>query len=339
MICKGNQYYKAALTPSSLYDIPAPNTVIRGTSTNVGGTETFNIQFIQDGAQSPDAAETITVNVDANGNWEYGYTRKKIYSLKQFALQNSTLTSIRFTERLSEVVDCNMAFAWCENLSSIDLANATFDKLVDASLMFAACQSLTSLELSKVTFSNVENAEAMFAQCDALTSLNLSNATFENVTNAERMFFNCYYMTTLDISSATFENVEEATGMFYNDWALTTLYMMSATFENVTVTAQMFNELRSIVDIYLPRNSTAISAEPIEFYTKIDLQESTALSYASMLNLAQWVRDMTSEIKTRSMIFNTTAWNALSQTQQNTIINTLQAKKWDYSVTDPEQEE
>lgn len=164
---------------------------IRGTSTNVNNTETFIIQFIDDGAMTPSATESITCNVDANGNWEISYVGKKIYSLVGFASRNTRIVSIDFTaaddfSRLTQLGDRTLSGSYgtadsCTALTSIAFGQKNDANLTDISFLVANCPLLTSLDLSGFTFANVVNAVGFVSKCTNLTALNLSNATFASV--------------------------------------------------------------------------------------------------------------------------------------------------------------
>ena len=223
--------------------------VIRGTSTNVNGTETFNIQFIQDGAVNPDAAETITCAVDANGDWEYEYYGKKIYSLDNFCgtdgnLTNNTIASITFanaddllrcvsirclaarttaditfTQTLENVVtagDDNDGGAFMQASGRVEMNNATFASLTNAGKMFRFYTnniSLPSATFESLTTTNSADRLGIFSASTA-QSISLPSATFENVTTAMRMFYNCTSLTSVSMPSATFERLVDASGMF-----------------------------------------------------------------------------------------------------------------------------
>ena len=207
---------------------------IRGTSSNVNGTETFNIQFIQDGALSPDAAETITCNVDANGDWEYSYVHKKVYSLSAFIyagdIQNNTMTSCSFTEGMSRCVSMQSAF-YKSLIQSVDFSVATFDALTNVSFCFYDCSLLTSVDFSVATFDALTNADSMF-DIIAVSSLSLPNATFASVINAHVMFGNNPNLTSVSLPNATFASATNVRGMFGANVKLASLSLPSATFDS-----------------------------------------------------------------------------------------------------------
>lgn len=377
--------------------------VIRGTSSNVNGTETFNIQFIQDNARTPDAAEAITVNVDANGDWSFEYSGKKIYSLHNTWRNNTTITSIDFsasddllevvnilstfelttalttinfsTHTLENVINAERAFNnatalsnismdnvtlenatntfalfnGCTNLLSISMPNATFDSTTNA-LQLITSSGITHLTLPKATFKNVSTCDRMFSRSDIqqLIEIHLPLATFENATSAQSMFFGLRYIEVVDMPSATFANVTTTRQMFngYSNSRLTTInlhsavfgkvtdaYAMfiydalvsldlsSATFAMVTNTNYMFADLKNLTTINVPQGTF-----PITFgFTRSN--SGIALTYQSMVNVANWCKDLTGGTA-QSVTFNTTAWNALTAAEQSNIDTILSAKNW-----------
>lgn len=299
--------------------------VIRGTSTNVNGTETFNIRFIQDGAVNPDAAETITCAVDGNGDWEYSYTGKKIYSLYNFAINNTTIISVDFSasDGLQKCLYANYAFADCSALSSISIINQIFSSLVEAEYMFSRCTSLQTLNFGSNTFSDLQKARGMFAYCNGLTSISLDNATFENVTLAggsihgDGMFynFNCNIslpnatfanvtdmremfanfnvgLTSLNIPNATFENAIDATSAFSNEqnMALQTIILTNATFAALQTATRMFYNNRQMTTLDIAKATFANVTNASEMFNQTDSLTALDLSSATFAELTDAYR-------------------------------------------------
>ena len=231
--------------------------VIRGTSTNVNGTETFNIQFIQDNAQTPDTAETITVNVDANGDWSFEYSGKKIYSLNSFSQAHTTLLSCEITEDLNKCISADNAFNGDSNLASISLPNALFNNIANCINLFYNCSSLTTINLSQATFAVTTNASGMFSGCTSLTSVNLSSATLSSLDRADSMFKNCTSLTAITWSnSLNFANLQLMSGgwqagMFTNCQSLTdaSIPFSNQTFAKVTNMAYAFYNCKALTTI------------------------------------------------------------------------------------------
>ena len=235
--------------------------VIRGTSSNVNGTETFNIQFIQDGAVNPDATETITCAVDGNGNFEYRYDGKKIYSLSTFAESKSTLTSIEFTEDLSELTNVYRAFYNTSNITSVLFNNtATFAKLTNAEQFFNN-SAFTSINLGNATFANVTNARQMFASASRIISLDLHSATFAALTHLRETFASCAKLETIDLSAATFDELVSLGDRTYNEYPfvnspkLKTIDLSASTFPNVTEMVSMFLNCTSLQSVTFNSNT------------------------------------------------------------------------------------
>ena len=86
--------------------------------------------------------------------------------------------------------------------------------------MFAFCKQLTSINLSSFNTSNVTNMSAMFNGCSSLGSLNLSNFVTNKVTKFADdedhygMFYECTSLTYLDFRNASFDSAEVYVAMF-----------------------------------------------------------------------------------------------------------------------------
>lgn len=346
--------------------------VIRGTSTNVNGTETFNIQFIDDGALSPSAAETITCAVDGDGNWEYQYVGKKIYSIQSFCAQNARITSINFDDAddfsacvmiggntyapsgafyqctnltyialhktLSNVVYAGGLFCECTALTNVDLSSATFESLVSAISMFRNCSSLTNitwsntLNLNRLEKIGVQNSdEGMFENC-GITNFVLRGQTFESVRVAAAAFY-LPNAQVIDLHDATFENLQDAQVMFIgkaSNQPTTHIDLSSATFASCTNSKRLFDRQVALTTLDVPQNSTAILRTSTAANAPMDLRYSP-LSYQSMLNVANWLSDLTG-YSAHTCTFKALVWNALSSAEQATIQGILQAKNWNLAT-------
>lgn len=225
---------------------------VRGTSNNVNGQETFNIQYINDGAVNPSTAETVTCNVDANGDWEFSYTGKKIYSLANFSNQSITILSANFTDAddLNECVSIAYAFSLCTNITNISFHGKTLANVVNAEAFssISATNNIT-YDLDAATFASVTNAYSMFYSAKA-TSLSLPSATFASVTNVERMFANTN-IQSISLAAATFASVTNAMAMF-NASKVESLSMPLATFASATTINSMFLLCNKLLEISMP---------------------------------------------------------------------------------------
>lgn len=260
---------------------------IRGTSTNVGGSETFAIQFIQDGSQTPDAAETITCAVDSSGNWEYLYNGKKIYSLAAFARNNSTLLSIDMTDA-DECEQCassyNM-FGGCANLSAINLSAQKFTNATNIGMMFYNVPKLQTLSLPNATFANATDAESFCQQASSalLETISMPNATFASLTTAKAMFYNCQKVTTISMPNATFASLQNANNMFRAMKQLTSL-SLPQTFANLTNAETMFYDCDHLQNLDLSSATFASLTTVRQMFfgmkalTAIDLSSATFAS-------------------------------------------------------------
>lgn len=250
---------------------------IKGKST--AASETFTLQFIDDNTQAI-TTETITCAVEGSGNWEYEYSRKKIYSLANAWRNNTTITSLDFsaTDGLTELASmenmCSQTGANISNITNIDFSNCTLEKCTNIKLAFNYCgKSTLSLSFVDATFaalnningafagfggnsltinatlSNVTDCGSAFYLCKAIISL--PNATFASASNAN-LTFSQITQTTLSLPNATFANVLNASYMFANNANLTALSLPNATFASATTTANMFYLSNKLQTISLP---------------------------------------------------------------------------------------
>lgn len=282
---------------------------IRGTSTNVNGTETLNIQFLTDGSVNPHT-ESIVVNVDANGNFEHSYYGEKIYSLDRllYSTNQPNITEIEFTEDMNVCTD--MTF-FCYNnsvITKIAFPNGEFNEIQGLPQTFAST-SLVSLDIHKATFKKVTAARYCFATLGVTGELDLSAATFEELVDATRMFDGAKvnsikwstdlnfakvkrqaenvmgmfsYMPNIveiDLSGQTFAALTEAQYMFRNTKA-TMILLPDAIFGNVTNPSLMFDNTTSatIIDIRSATFASATTMSYMFYYCKAtEINMSAAL--------------------------------------------------------------
>lgn len=277
------QVFNAAAAKGWTTNAVSVTYVIRGTSTNVNGSETFKIQYINDGAVNPSSVETVTCNVDANGNWEFSYSGKKIYSLKQylslatavttldfsasdnfseltsmedFAHNNLTLSNVNFgaTKSSAKLTTIFRIFRGATAMRNVDLSAFTFENVIDVSAMFNENSGITSVDLRNATFASATNISYMFQNCTSLTSIDLRKATFASATASIHFCYSCTSLTSIDLSEATFEALTTSTAMFYNCTSLTALSFPKATFNSLqtaggSVGNGMFNSCTNLQTI------------------------------------------------------------------------------------------
>ena len=121
--------------------------------------------------------------------------------------------------------NCCFWFVGCKDLIVIEgLEYLNTEKVTSMRSMFAYCTNLTSLDVSKFRTQNVTDMFYMFGDCSNLTSLNVSNFNTANVTDMDYMFNNCSNLTSLDLSNFDTQNVTNMYGMFYGCVNLATIY-------------------------------------------------------------------------------------------------------------------
>ena len=352
---------------TSLENDPPVTYTIRGTSSNIGGTETFTIQYIAKGATTPAPSQTITVDVDSTGYWEFKYVNKYVYSLFRFAVNSLTLTTcdFSFADDFSKVVSTRLAFSGCSTLTTVNLTNATFAALTDARAMFKDCTSLTTISwalllnlnnveqvggegsgmfsgctvltntaisaLSSQSFAKVAYARELFYGCAALTAIDLSSATFAALIGARSMFDGCSAVTSINLHSATFDELTGSYRMFNNCSAVTVIDMTAATFSKVIDSRQMFFYCAALTGVTLSQTATAIALQVSAAEGSINLRYCVAITYTAINDIAVWLSNRNG-YNAQTLTIATSVWNALTAAEQATILGILQAKNWNLAT-------
>lgn len=218
---------------------------IRGTSTNVNGTVTFNVQFIDDDALTPSTTEIIVMNVDGNGKFEHQYYGKKIRSLNRLLYSNTqpTITAIEFTEEMDRCTDMTYFLYQNSVIQSVKFPNATFDVISSLPQTFSSA-SLRELDIHNAKFNNVTQARYCFNDLGLTGELDLSAATFEKLQDATRMFSGAKvssikWSANLDFSKVTAQ-AENTYGMFGNMPNIVTIDLSGQTFDALLSAYYMF---------------------------------------------------------------------------------------------------
>ena len=286
------QIFNAADAKGWTTNAVAVTYVISGTSSNVNGTETFNIQFIRDNAQSPDTAESITVNVDANGDWSFEYSGKKIYSLNTTFYNNTNLISLEIEEDLSRLTSIYRMCLNCSNLQSFKADNATFENVINASQAFSTC-GLTTLYLPLATFAATTSIYIFANDCPALTTISLPNAIFGNVDTMNSAFGGNQNLTTLNLPLATFATAIYAEYAFGLNTKIQSIYLPEATFALLENAGHMFQGDTLLQSVDLPKATFAAATTTTNMFyncvalTTLNLPEATfaeLLSARTMFN-------------------------------------------------------
>ena len=176
--------------------------------------------------------------------------------LSGFFIGCSTLETISGLEYLNTANVKNMSnmFAFCQELSSLDLSKFNTEKVTDMSSMFEGCHRLSSLDLSKFNTANVTNMSNMFTGCYRFSSLDLSNFNTAKVMNMSYMFCYCQSLSKLDVSNFNTEKLWTMSSMFQNCKNLTSLDLSNFNTKSVKEMAQMFYGCSTLQNIYVSKN-------------------------------------------------------------------------------------
>uniref|UniRef100_UPI0027E2EADE BspA family leucine-rich repeat surface protein n=3 Tax=Prevotella sp. TaxID=59823 RepID=UPI0027E2EADE len=178
-------------------------------------------------------------------------------SLIDFFKNCSGLETISGLEYLNtaNVTDISYMFAYCSQLSSLNLSNFNTTNVKNMSCMFYSCKNLSSLNLyESFNTANVTDMSYMFAYCSQLSSLNLSNFNTTKVKNMYSMFYYCSQLSSLDLSNFNTANVKNMSYMFNKCQNLSSLDLSMFNTANVTNMSDMFAGSSTLQTIYASDN-------------------------------------------------------------------------------------
>lgn len=267
---------------------------IRGTSSNVNGTETFILDFIDDDTQAI-TTETITCAVDGNGNWENEYYGKKIYSFWKTGTSafenNTTITSIEFTEELNECVSIEEAFYGATALISANFPNAEFKKCVRATRALRGCTSLTIVSFPNATFDILDNMSEMFYFDAALTSIAFPKANFDNLTALYFTFANCTNLLTITFKNGiTMPNLTSIASMCSACTNLTSINMQNVTFANCGTVTNTFANCKHLEELDLSAATFAEATTIHSIFAYNNILKKVILTNATFAKVTTGIR-------------------------------------------------
>ena len=230
-------------------------------------------------------------------------------------------------------------FAYCENLTALDVSGFNTSKVTDMNDMFDDCRSLTTLDVSKWDTSNVTDMNDMFRLCNNLTALDVSKWNTSKVTDMSGMFTVCAELTTLDVSKWNTSKVTSMHSMFGSCGKLTTLDVSNFNTSNVTIMIEMFSNCRSLTTLDVSRFDTSkVTNMSWMFYgcnklATLDVSNFNTSNVTNMSAMFGTCRNIT--------VLDVSKWNTSNVTNMNCMFGycsnlaTLDISKWDISkVTD-----
>lgn len=322
---------------------------VRGTSTNIGGTEEIGLWF--EGQTQNTVYHPV---VDNEGKWEISYQGEKIAQLSEVSYGSNTLTSVDFSDADDLMAVTKMGqrptggsisaagmegyymFRDCPNLTSVDFTGKTLENVTDMCLTLSAnCQ--TKFIMPNATFKSLEWGICLFGASNTYNgNIDLPEATFESLILGE--IFYDVRSQRISIPKATFATMQRnggvgggiAYGIFYGRTNLQEITMTNAELSQCYDTRGMFYNCTSLTTINISKTNCAVLPTSTPSNAPIDLHWSP-LTYQSMLNVANWVSDMSGQ-SAHTMTFKTSVWNALSSAEQATIQGILQSKNWNLAT-------
>ena len=176
---------------------------------------------------------------------------------------NSSYTSRRWGSRFlqrekigngtgSALVSLYYAYAYCQNLQSLDLSNLYTPNVTNCANTFFQCAQLRNLDLSHWNVSKLQSLSSCFYNCYNLQTINLSGWQTNALTNLNYCFSGCISLQT--ITGLEDLNVTKVTGMgstFYNLRSISSLDLSNWTTGNITSLASTFSTCVNITELDL----------------------------------------------------------------------------------------
>lgn len=191
----------------------------------------------------------------------------------------------------SEVMNMNMMFYGCENLTTLDLSKFDTSKVTEMSSMFDNCSRVANLDVTGFDTSMVTNMSSMFSQCSELHSLDLTKFNTKNVINMSGFLARCVNITSLDLSKIDTSNVIDMSNMFDGCSALVTIFA-----SNKFVTSQVIESENMFLGCTSILGSDGTDYDPNHIdkeYARPDDDRAGVRGYFSRGNWMWWYLDST----------------------------------------------
>ena len=186
----------------------------------------------------------ITAPVDCTGLFE-GYINLKAIEFGS-AFFTGQMTSMR------------QMFAYCPNLSVLDLSGFDTSRVTDMSQMFVNDTSLRKVSFGEqFDSSRVKAMYSMFYNCENLEIVNTGVFRTPQVTSMAKMFYGCSSIKSLDVSGFDTSNVVYMSWMFSGCSNLTDLDVSNFDTANVTSMRYMFENCNSLQALDVSRFDTS----------------------------------------------------------------------------------
>ena len=224
-------------------------------------------------------------------------------------------------------------FAYCNNLTSLDLRGFDTSKVTSMSNMFVSCGRLKSLNLTSFDTSKVTSMGSMFYNNSTLQSLDLSSFNTSKVVNMSSMFNYCSQLRTLDLSNFDTSSVVNMSYMFSYCRKLSNIPKLNAS--NVIDVNSMFEHCNVLTDFGGLENlgqaySTTASANNRNY--KLDLSQCRQLTEQSLINVLNNLYDIkTKGCNTQQVVLGSTNLAKLTSEEGQQALSNAQAKGWTIS--------
>lgn len=195
-------------------------------------------------------------------------------------------------------------YAWfqdCAFLKNIiGIENLNTSEVASMKRMFAFCSNLSSVDISTFDTSNLTNVTEMFINCSSLYSVNIGNMNLSKVTSLERMFYGCTWLKSIDLTKLNTSNIESMYCMFMGCENIETIDLCNFNTQNMTGTGMgaMFSGCKKLTTIYVGddwSNERTMSLSSSTFYNCYSLVGGNGTKYSDTRQSAYYARIDTNE--------------------------------------------
>lgn len=171
-------------------------------------------------------SRSVTINIDANGNWEYQFLSNPKGSVPQFVKSNKQdIYSIDFSMVDTSEMNLYDLFYGLTSLVSFNFEGCDLSGTDSTHAMFFDCKSITEVDLSGLSIHTTISRD-MFRDCEQVTKINMSGFDTTDIYDVTSMFNGCLSLTEVDLSGWDLTNCssDRIKYVFYKCDSLRTIY-------------------------------------------------------------------------------------------------------------------
>lgn len=185
----------------------------------------------------------------------------------------------------SNLYNAGQIFDGCESLTNINLTNFTSNKIDNMMYMFNDCKSLVNIDVSKLNTSNTAFLNGIFSGCLKLENIDLSNWDVSNVMYIDKMFYGCTQIKNIKMCNWNLSKAEYMESVFDGCINLTELDLNNVNTPKAFILDKMFRNCKSLANVDLRSFNTSNAKKMQSMFENCESLKNIDLSNFDISNI------------------------------------------------------